>query len=81
MYECYNRKSDEFREFGAKIIENGALDQKIWPLEAFRGKTDTLGSSGKFCNFLEWLDGFGAKDRVLAVFGKFLGIFVKFGMG
>jgi hypothetical protein len=23
---------------GARITENGALDQKIWALEAFRGK-------------------------------------------
>jgi hypothetical protein len=23
---------------GARIMENGALDQKIWALEAFRGK-------------------------------------------
>jgi hypothetical protein len=47
MYEC----------------KNIALNQKIWALEAFRGKTVFLGGSQEFWNFFEWLEGFDAKDR------------------
>jgi hypothetical protein len=31
---------------GARIMENGAWNQKIWALEAFRGKMVFLGGSG-----------------------------------
>jgi hypothetical protein len=48
---------------GARITENGALDQKMWAIEAFRGKmvfsVVFWGNSGIF----EWLEGLGAKDR------------------
>jgi hypothetical protein len=44
-------------------MENGALDQKIWALEAFRGKMVFLGGSGAILEFLEWLEGFGVKDK------------------
>jgi hypothetical protein len=33
---------------GARMAKNGALDQKIWALEAFRGKMVFLGGSRKF---------------------------------
>jgi hypothetical protein len=44
-------------------MKNGALNQKIWALEAFRGKTVFLGGSGVISKFLEWLEGLGAEDR------------------
>jgi hypothetical protein len=31
------------KNLGARIMENGALDQKIWALEAFGGKMVFLG--------------------------------------
>jgi hypothetical protein len=48
---------------GARITENGALDRKIWALEAFRGKTVFSGVFWGFSLILEWLDDLGAKDR------------------
>jgi hypothetical protein len=36
---------------GARITENGALDQKIWALEAFRGKRSFQECYGVFYNF------------------------------
>jgi hypothetical protein len=33
---------------GARMVKNGALDQKIWALEAFRGKMVFSGGSRKF---------------------------------
>jgi hypothetical protein len=33
---------------GARIMENGALDKKIWALEAFKVKTIILGGSRQF---------------------------------
>jgi hypothetical protein len=48
---------------GAKIMENGALDQNIWALEAFRGKTVFLGGSRMVLELLEWLVGLGANNR------------------
>jgi hypothetical protein len=38
---------------GARITKNGAWNQKIWALEAFRGKTIFLGGSGIIIKFLE----------------------------
>jgi hypothetical protein len=63
---------------GARIMGNRALDQKIWGLEAFRGKTLFLGGSGPILEFLECLESLGAKDRAHANFGKFSGISVEF---
>jgi hypothetical protein len=48
---------------GARIMRNGALDKKIWALEAFKGKTVFSGGYGPILEFLEWLDGLGAKNR------------------
>jgi hypothetical protein len=48
---------------GARIMQNGALDQDIWALEAFRGKIVFLGGSGAILDCLEWLKGLDAKDR------------------
>jgi hypothetical protein len=47
----------------------------MWALEAFRGKTVFLGDSGAILEFLEWLEGLGAKDKGSC---KFLGIFRYF---
>jgi hypothetical protein len=69
-----------FENLGARIIQNGALDQKIWALEAYRGKTVFLGGSGVVLEFLEWLEGLGAKDRALAEFGNVLGFMWIFGV-
>jgi hypothetical protein len=48
---------------GARIMENGAWNQKIWALEAFRGKMVSLGGSGAILEFFGQLEGFGTKDR------------------
>jgi hypothetical protein len=47
---------------GARITENAAWNQKIWALEAFRGKIVFLWGYGAILEFLEWLEGFGAKE-------------------
>jgi hypothetical protein len=85
MYECKNRKSDEFREFGARMVENGALNQKIWAPEAFRDKMVFSGGYGVILEFLEWLEGLGTKDRgstevcgFFRDFGGFLECFERF---
>jgi hypothetical protein len=44
-------------------MRNGALDQKVWALEALKGKIVFSGGSGVICGILEWLELFGAKDR------------------
>jgi hypothetical protein len=66
------------KNLGAGITRNGALDQKIWFLEAFRGKTVFSGGSGATLIFLEWLEGLGTKDRgsckVWGFFSDFYGI-------
>jgi hypothetical protein len=66
------------KNLGVRIKQNGALDQKIWYLEVFSGKTVFSGGFEEFLQFLEWLEGIGAKYRTLAKFGKNLGIFVEF---
>jgi hypothetical protein len=38
--------------FGAEMIENGALDRKIWALEALKGKTVFLGGYGRGGGYL-----------------------------
>jgi hypothetical protein len=48
---------------GVRIRENGALDQKIWALEAFRGKMVFLGGFGAILDFFEWLESLGTKYR------------------
>jgi hypothetical protein len=58
---------------GARIMRNGDLDQKIWAMEAFRGKMVFLGGPRVILEFLEWLEGLGAKDRAPANFGDFRG--------
>jgi hypothetical protein len=57
---------------GTKIMENRGLDQKIWALEAFRGKMVFLGGLEEFLKFLKWLEGlWRKKNRALAEFGDF----------
>jgi hypothetical protein len=53
-----------FEHLGTRIMENGALDQKIWALEAFRGKIVFSGGSEAILEFLEWLEHHGTKYRV-----------------
>jgi hypothetical protein len=64
---------------GARIMENGAWNQKIWALEAFRGKTVFSGGSRVILEFLEWLEGLDTKDRgsceIWGFFRDFCGIF------
>jgi hypothetical protein len=64
-----------FENLGARILANGACNQKIWALEAFRGKTVFLGVSRAIMDFLEWLEGLGAKDRGSCEFCGFSGFF------
>jgi hypothetical protein len=40
-------------KLGARITGKGALDQKIWALEVFRGKTVFSGGSRAILKFLE----------------------------
>jgi hypothetical protein len=40
---------------GARITQNEDWNQKIWALEAFRGKTVFLGGFGAILEFLEYL--------------------------
>jgi hypothetical protein len=63
------------KNLGARIMENGAWNQKIWALEAFRGKTIFLVGSRPILEFLEWLEGLGAKDGGSC---EFQGFFVEF---
>jgi hypothetical protein len=51
------------------------LIQKIWALEAFRGKMVFSGGSGVIQEFLEWLEGLGTKDRGSCEFWRFFGDF------
>jgi hypothetical protein len=48
---------------GIRIMENRALNQKIWALEAFKDKTIILGGSRVILEIFEWFEGLGAKDR------------------
>jgi hypothetical protein len=64
-------------KLGARITGNRALDQKIWALEASRGETVFLGGSGAILEFLEGLEGIGAKDRGSCDVRRFLGISVE----
>jgi hypothetical protein len=52
-----------FENLGTRIAENGAWNQKICSLEAFRGKTVFLEGSRAILEFLEWLEGLGTKNR------------------
>jgi hypothetical protein len=66
---------------GARITENGALDQKRWALEAFRGKVVFLGVFWSNSRILEWWKVLAQKTGALAKFGKFSRIFVDFWSG
>jgi hypothetical protein len=56
---------------GARITENGALDQNIWALEVIRGKIVILGGSLGISRILVWLEGLGPKDRGSCKIWKF----------
>jgi hypothetical protein len=62
----------------ARIMRNRALDQKIWALESFRGKTVCSGGFGVIREFLEWLEGLGTKDTSSCEFWGFLWSFGLF---
>jgi hypothetical protein len=77
---CMNARIERainFENLGARIMQNGALVQKIRGLEAFRGKMGFLVGSGAILEFLVWLEGLGIKDRgsweVCEFFGDFYG--------
>jgi hypothetical protein len=67
------------KNLGAGITRNGALDQKIWFLEAFRGKTVFFrrfwGNSNFFWSGWRVL---AQKIGALAKFGDFSVIFMEF---
>jgi hypothetical protein len=65
--------------FGARIMENRALDQKIWALEAYRGNTVFSRCSRTILEFLECLEGLGPKDRAPVKFGDFQRFLWNFG--
>jgi hypothetical protein len=60
---------------GARIIRNGALDQKICALEACRGKIVFLGGSRVVLEFLEWLAGLWCKRQDSCGICGFFGVF------
>jgi hypothetical protein len=66
---------------GARIIRNGALDQKICALEACRGKIVFLGGSRVVLEFLEWLAGLWCKRQdscgICGLFGVVFDLFVN----
>jgi hypothetical protein len=49
-----------FENLGARIMENRALDRKIWAFEAFNGKTVFSRGSRQILEFLEWMEGLDA---------------------
>jgi hypothetical protein len=73
MYECMNRKCDEFLEFGRKNHAKQSSRSKVWALEAYRGKMVFLGGCRVVLEFLEWFEGLGMKDRALRNLGIFQG--------
>jgi hypothetical protein len=60
------------KNLGARIMQNGDLDQKIWALGACRGKMVISVGFGVTPQFLKWLEGLGTKYRI------FPGILVGF---
>jgi hypothetical protein len=68
---------------GTRITENGALDQKIWALEAFRGKMVFLEGSREYLWNFRVVEGFWHKRQgllwSLENFQGFLWIFGVFG--
>jgi hypothetical protein len=64
---------------GVKNVETGALDGKIWSLEAFNGKTVLLGDSRGYLWNFDWLESFGAKEQgllwSLGISHGFFGVF------
>jgi hypothetical protein len=55
MYECINGKSKEFWEFGARIVENGVMDTKIWAFEVWGHKWSFQEVLGAYLEFSECL--------------------------
>jgi hypothetical protein len=66
------------KNLGAGIMWNRDLDQKIWALEALKGKMVISRDSGEFLESLEWLEGLGKKYRGSCKVWEFSGIFVDF---
>jgi hypothetical protein len=71
---------------GTRITENGALDRKIWALEALKGKMVLLGGSGGTYGILSgWKalmqtnSGFGGIWRFFRDFGDFLSVWSGLG--
>jgi hypothetical protein len=66
---------------GTRIMENGALDQKIWALKAFRGKTVFLGCSRGYLWNFGVVGGFWHKRQgLLRSLKKFQGFLWIFGV-
>jgi hypothetical protein len=63
---------------GTIITENEVLDQKIWTLEAFGGKTVFSGVIWGNSGILEWLESLGVKDEGSCEVWQFLGDFCRF---
>jgi hypothetical protein len=79
---CMNARIERAKNsenLGLRIEENGALDQKIWALESFRGKMVFLGGSEEFLEFLKWWEGLWPKRQgscgIWEIFRDFCGIF------
>jgi hypothetical protein len=78
---CMNARIERMvnaMNLSVRITVNRALDQKIWAMKAFRGKTVF---SGVFWGFLEFWSGWrglAQNTGASAKFGNFLGIFGEF---
>jgi hypothetical protein len=66
------------QNLGARITKNGALDQKIWALEAFRVKRSYQECSRVILEFWSGWRALTQKTRPLAKFENFSVIFVDF---
>jgi hypothetical protein len=60
-----------YENLDAKIVENVALVQKIWVLNAFKGKMVILGGSGQFWNFWSGWRALVHKDKSSCVIWGF----------
>jgi hypothetical protein len=54
---------------GARIMGNGALDQKIWALEVMRGKMVISEGSGGIAGILEWLGSWRKRQGLMQNLG------------
>jgi hypothetical protein len=72
---CYPNP-DQFLARLSSSTQKNLIILLYWALEACRGKTIFSGGSRATLEFLELLEGLGAKDSALVEFRNFLSIFL-----